>query len=62
MSRSLPLAPLMAVMLWGTPGCKVPLSDINAAFTIADVAWFAEEETLFVFFILRRLAGAWVRS
>ena len=57
MSRSLPLAPLMAVMLWGTPGCKVPLSDINAAFTIADVAWFAEEETLFVFYELSAEQG-----
>ncbi len=50
MRRSLPLWPLAAAMLWITPGCKVPLSDINAAFIIADAAWFAEEETLFVFY------------
>jgi len=50
MSRSLPLAPLVVAMLWVMPGCKVPLSDINAAFSIADAAWFAEEETLFVFY------------
>lgn len=29
---------------------KVPIVDVNAAFTLADVSWFAEEETLFVFY------------
>ncbi|MFT4623603.1 MAG: hypothetical protein ACI8PZ_002259 [Myxococcota bacterium] len=28
---------------------KVPISDVNAGFLIADAAWFAEEQTLFVF-------------
>lgn len=31
-------------------GCKVPLTDIFARFVIADAAWFAEEETLFLFY------------
>ncbi len=31
-------------------GCKVPISDVAASFRIADTVWFAEEETLFVFY------------
>ena len=51
MSRSLLWAPTLTCLLfWAGPACKVPLSDINAAFSIADTAWFAEEETLFVFY------------
>ncbi|MCK6525492.1 hypothetical protein L6R49_29135 [Myxococcota bacterium] len=29
---------------------KVPLFDVNAGFSIADASWFAEEETLFIFY------------
>lgn len=29
---------------------KVPIHDVNAGFELADVSWFAEEETLFVFY------------
>jgi hypothetical protein len=29
---------------------KVPIVDINAGFTLADAAWFSEEETLFIFY------------
>ncbi|MDY7226582.1 hypothetical protein [Hyalangium rubrum] len=29
---------------------KVPIVDINAGFTLADAAWFSQEETLFVFY------------
>lgn len=29
---------------------KVPLVDIHAEFTLADAAWFSEEETLFIFY------------
>ncbi|HEX5751630.1 MAG TPA: hypothetical protein VFZ09_35740 [Archangium sp.] len=29
---------------------KVPIVDINAGFSLADVAWFEEEDTLFVFY------------
>ena len=46
--------------LWGAalamivsvgPACtKVPIFDVEAGFTLADAAWFAEEETLFVFY------------
>lgn len=32
-------------------GCgKVPITDINAGFSIADVSWFEDEQTLFVFY------------
>ena len=30
-------------------GVKVPVVDINAGFTLADAAWFEEEQTMFVF-------------
>lgn len=29
---------------------KVPIVDINAGFSLADAAWFSEEETLFIFY------------
>jgi hypothetical protein len=29
---------------------KVPITDINAAFSLADATWFEEEQTLFVFY------------
>ncbi|WP_224367852.1 hypothetical protein [Hyalangium versicolor] len=29
---------------------KVPISDIYAGFTLADAAWFSQEETLFIFY------------
>ncbi len=29
---------------------KVPIVDINAGFTLADAAWFSQEETLFIFY------------
>ncbi|MFY0523575.1 hypothetical protein ACN28I_10465 [Archangium gephyra] len=29
---------------------KVPIVDIHAGFSLADVAWFDEEDTLFVFY------------
>ncbi len=44
-----PLFVLAASLLLGA-GCKVPISEINAHFTIADTSWFAEEETLFLFY------------
>lgn len=31
-------------------GCKVPIFDIAASFSLADATWFAQEETLFVFY------------
>ena len=33
----------------GASCAKVPIFDVQAGFTLADAAWFAEEETLFVF-------------
>lgn len=36
---------------------KVPIFDVNAAFTLADVSWFEEEETLFVFYDVRADQG-----
>ena len=38
------------IALAGTSCAKVPIYDVDAGFTLADVAWFAEEETLFVFY------------
>jgi hypothetical protein len=29
---------------------KEPIVDINAGFTLADAAWFSEEQTLFIFY------------
>jgi hypothetical protein len=40
------------------PSCgKVPIHDVEAAFLVADVAWFAEEETLFAFYDVRAEQG-----
>lgn len=41
-----------AALLWLTlPACqKVPIFDIEAGFSLADAAWFEEEETLFFFY------------
>jgi hypothetical protein len=33
----------------GASSCKVPIVPVDAGFAIADAAWFAEEDTLFVF-------------
>jgi hypothetical protein len=39
------------LVLFSCAACeKVPIVDINAGFTIADAAWFSEEETLFIFY------------
>ncbi|MDX2010316.1 MAG: hypothetical protein SFW67_09005 [Myxococcaceae bacterium] len=46
------LARSMVLGLWAlAASCdKVPIVDINAAFTIADVSWFDDERTMFVFY------------
>jgi len=42
---------LGAAALCATVACtKVPLADVNAGFTLADATWFAEEQTLFIFY------------
>ena len=38
------------IVAMGTSCGKVPIHDVAAGFALADVAWFAEEETLFVFY------------
>lgn len=48
MSRPLHAAALALALL--APGCKVEFTDVGAAFATADAAWFAGEETLFVFY------------
>ena len=59
-------APRLALLLLaaslGATGCKVPLTDVNAAFSLADAAWFAEEETLFVFYELAAEQGLGAES
>ena len=57
-SATLPLAALVL-----TAGCgKVPISDIEAAFTLADATWFEQEETLFVFYRLEAQQGLGAQS
>ncbi|MBN2801260.1 MAG: hypothetical protein JXX28_19120 [Deltaproteobacteria bacterium] len=46
--RGAPLA--LAALLLGTSCSKVPISDVQAGFALADASWFAEEETLFLFY------------
>lgn len=36
---------------------KVPIHDVGAAFALADVTWFAQEETLFVFYTVTAEQG-----
>ncbi len=44
--------------LVGVLSCtKVPVSDIDARFDLADAAWFADEETLFFFYELSAEQG-----
>ncbi len=38
-------------------GCKAPLFDMGARFDLADTSWFAEEQTLFVFYELAAEQG-----
>lgn len=50
-ARSLCLLLLaMAAVSVGLSGCKVPFTDIGGFFVLSDATWFAEEETLFVFY------------
>lgn len=42
---------LLIVMVVASSACgKVPLTDVHAEFSRADATWFADEETLFVFY------------
>ncbi|WP_257450433.1 hypothetical protein [Archangium lipolyticum] len=42
---------LIGIIAIAVAACeKVPIVDINAGFALADVAWFEEEDTLFVFY------------
>lgn len=52
MRRWLPIA-----LVLGLGGCKVPFTDISGIFVVADAAWFAEEETLFLFWEVEAQQG-----
>lgn len=54
-------APLLLFVLMAL-ACKVPISDVGARFTLADVSWFAEEETLFVFYEMSAEQGLGANS
>lgn len=41
---------------------KVPIVDIHAGFTLADAAWFSEEETLFIFYRVEAEQGLGAES
>ncbi len=41
---------LLALATLAATACKVPISQLNAEFSLADASWFEEEETLFVFY------------
>lgn len=44
---------LLLMTVLAASGCewvKVPVTDVNARFTVADATWFEEEQTLFVFY------------
>ncbi|MBE2250727.1 MAG: hypothetical protein IAE78_14415 [Myxococcus sp.] len=44
-------------------GCgKVPITDINAGFTLSDVSWFQDEQTLFVFYRVEAEQGLGAES
>lgn len=48
----------LALLLAGLGGCgKVDVHDVGARFKIADTSWFAEEETLFIFYKVRAEQG-----
>ena len=49
MKSSLGTAAALVVCAYTACG-KVPIYDVYAGFTLADAAWFAEEETLFIFY------------
>lgn len=56
------LLPLWLMPLWLLPlgllACsKVPISDVGAAFALADATWFQEEQTLFVFWEVQAEQG-----
>ncbi len=60
---ALPAAALLAVTLGLGAGCgKVPISDIEAAFTLADATWFEQEQTLFVFYRVEAQQGLGAQS
>lgn len=44
------MARFAILALWATSCSKVPVYNVAASFTQADISWFAEEKTLFVFY------------
>jgi len=51
------LAAAAALALVGPSCAKVPIFDVGAGFSLADAAWFAGEETLFVFYEVQAEQG-----
>lgn len=57
LARGIVVAPAAAAALL-LAGCwKVPITPVNAGFELADVSWFEEEETLFIFYQVRAEQG-----
>lgn len=51
MTRPRSLASACGLLACASVSCsKVPIDDVDAGFTLADTAWFEEEQTLFVFY------------
>ena len=48
--RALFGALILMTLLTGLSCSKVPIHNVRAGFTLADASWFAEEETLFIFY------------
>ena len=51
------LAPALAAALACGACKKLPLTDVGAGFTLSDASWFAEEETLFIFYRVEAQQG-----
>jgi hypothetical protein len=51
------MRPVLPLLLLPFASCKVPIFDVEAGFELADASWFAEEETLFVFYDVRAEQG-----
>jgi hypothetical protein len=55
--RPRPRAALLLIAAAGAGCTKVPLEDVEAGFSRADAAWFAEEQTLFFFYEVEAAQG-----
>ncbi len=57
MGRALSILAILALAACGKVFSKVPIVDIEAGFTLADISWFEAEETLFVFYRVEAQQG-----